>query len=177
MKKFENISEFENLLKDQLGGHSTPPPADVWTNVAASTTAQSASILSQVTGFLGSTTNLVKVALFAGGIAAAGIAIYNENRSSNTAENSSTPNSEQPKVESVLADSAESISKIDYQTTTITADNTKSEPIDSKSSESSTSTKTETNSNGLVNNNPNQSSSDINRADVKSTMPLATHQL
>ncbi|PCJ64619.1 MAG: hypothetical protein COA58_12845 [Bacteroidetes bacterium] len=79
MKNFENISEFENLLKDQLGSHSTPPPADVWSSVAASTTSQSVGIASQISSFLSSTTNLVKVALFASGIAAVSVVIYNEN--------------------------------------------------------------------------------------------------
>lgn len=79
MKKFKDISEFEDLLKDNLQGHSTPAPPDVWSSVAASTS-QSAGILSQATHFLSSTTNLLKVALFAGGIAAVGIVIYNENK-------------------------------------------------------------------------------------------------
>jgi len=78
MKKFKDISEFENLLKDTLQGHSTPAPPDVWSSVAASTS-QSAGLLSQVTAYFGSATNIVKVALFASGIAAVGIVIYNEN--------------------------------------------------------------------------------------------------
>jgi gliding motility-associated-like protein len=78
MKKFKDISEFENLLKDTLQGHSTPAPPDVWSSVAASTS-QSAGLLSQVTTYFGSATNILKVALFAGGIAAVGIVIYTEN--------------------------------------------------------------------------------------------------
>lgn len=80
MKKFKDISEFEDLLKDKLQGHSTPAPPDVWSSVAASTT-QSAGILSQATSYLSSATNVLKVALFAGGIAAVGIVVYNENKS------------------------------------------------------------------------------------------------
>ena len=78
MKKIKDISEFENLLKDTLQGHSTPAPPDVWSSVAASTS-QSAGLLSQVTTYFGSATNILKVALFAGGIAAVGIVIYTEN--------------------------------------------------------------------------------------------------
>lgn len=78
MRKFKDISEFENLLKDTLQGHSTPAPPDVWSSVAASTS-QSAGLLSQVTTYFGSATNILKVALFAGGIAAVGIVIYTEN--------------------------------------------------------------------------------------------------
>ena len=78
MKKIKDISEFENLLKDTLQGHSTPAPPDVWSSVAASTS-QSAGLLAQVTTYFGSATNLLKVALFTGGIAAVGIVIYTEN--------------------------------------------------------------------------------------------------
>lgn len=78
MGKFENISEFESLLKSELNGHSTPPPSDVWTNVASST--QSAGGLTQAFNFFKSATNLLKVGLFAGGVAAIGITIYNENK-------------------------------------------------------------------------------------------------
>jgi gliding motility-associated-like protein len=78
MKKFKDISEFENLLKDTLQGHSTPAPPDVWSSVAASTS-QSAGLLSQVTAYFGSATNILKVALFASGIAAVGIVIYTDN--------------------------------------------------------------------------------------------------
>ncbi len=78
MKKIKDISEFENLLKDTLQGHSTPAPPDVWSSVAASTS-QSAGLVAQVTTYFGSATNLLKVALFTGGIAAVGIVIYTEN--------------------------------------------------------------------------------------------------
>ena len=84
MKKIDNISDFEHLFKKEMSGHSTPPPADAWANVAASTAGQSAGILSQASSFLGSATNLLKVALFAGGIAAVGIAVYTENTDTNT---------------------------------------------------------------------------------------------
>jgi hypothetical protein len=79
MKKIDNISDFEHLFKKEMSGHSTPPPADAWAHVAASTAGQSAGILSQASSFLGSASNILKVALFAGGIAAIGIVIYAEN--------------------------------------------------------------------------------------------------
>jgi hypothetical protein len=79
MKKIDNISDFEHLFKKEMSGHSTPPPADAWANVATSTAGKSASILSQTSSFLGSASNVLKVALFAGGIAAVGIVIYAEN--------------------------------------------------------------------------------------------------
>ncbi|MFB1002576.1 MAG: hypothetical protein QMC70_00335, partial [Bacteroidia bacterium] len=79
MNKFKDISELEQLLKSNLQVHSTPAPPEVWSNVAAST-GQSAGILGQAMSFLNSTTNLMKVALFVGGIAAVGIVIYNENK-------------------------------------------------------------------------------------------------
>ena len=79
MNKFKDISELEQLLKSNLQVHSTPAPPEVWSNVAAST-GQSAGVLGQAMSFLNSTTNLMKVALFVGGIAAVGIVIYNENK-------------------------------------------------------------------------------------------------
>ena len=79
MKKIDNISDFEHLFKKEMNGHSTPPPADAWANVAASIAGQSAGILSQASSFLGSASNALKVALFAGGIATIGIVIYSEN--------------------------------------------------------------------------------------------------
>jgi hypothetical protein len=82
MKKIDNISDFEHLFKKEMNGYSTPPPADAWTSVAASTTGQSAGILSQASSFLSSASNLLKVALFAGGIAAVGVVIYTENTGS-----------------------------------------------------------------------------------------------
>jgi gliding motility-associated-like protein len=78
MNKFKDISEFEHLLKSNLQKHSSPTPPDVWINVAAST-APSVGVLGQAMSFLSSTTNLLKLALFVGGIAAVGIVIYNEN--------------------------------------------------------------------------------------------------
>jgi hypothetical protein len=82
MKKIDNISDFEHLFKKEMSGHSTPPPADAWANVATSTAGKSASILSQASSFLGSASNVLKVALFAGGIVAVGIVIYAENEGS-----------------------------------------------------------------------------------------------
>ncbi len=86
MNKFKDISEFEHLLKNNLQSHSTPAPTEVWSNVATST-AQSAGILGQAMSFLNSTTNLLKAALFVGGIAAVGIVIYNENKAPSRVKN------------------------------------------------------------------------------------------
>lgn len=87
MKKFEDINEFEQLLKKQLDGHTSSPPSDVWTHVSASTT-QGASGLAQTVSFFKSATNLLKVGLFAGGIAAIGIVVYNENKTQDQVPNS-----------------------------------------------------------------------------------------
>jgi hypothetical protein len=86
MKKLDDISEFENLFNKEMSTHSTPPPADAWANVAASTAGKSAGMLGQAGSFLGSATNLLKAALFAGGIAAVGIVVYNDNTSTETPE-------------------------------------------------------------------------------------------
>ena len=109
MKKFENISDFENLLKEQINGHSTPTPADVWSNIASSTSASTTAV-SQITSFFGSATNLLKIALFAGGIAAVGVVLYNENKSP-APELESTSTS----VEEVI-DNSELTTKIDNKT-------------------------------------------------------------
>lgn len=79
MSKFKNISEFEEALKDGLSGHSTPPPTDAWSQISASTS-QAGGVGSQIASYFASTTQLLKVALFVGGIAAIGIVIYNENK-------------------------------------------------------------------------------------------------
>ncbi|MEN8732571.1 MAG: gliding motility-associated C-terminal domain-containing protein [Bacteroidia bacterium] len=79
MKKFKDITDFENVLKDTLQDHSTSAPTDVWSVVSASTS-QSVSLISQVGNFVGSATNLLKVALFAGGLVAIGVVIYTENK-------------------------------------------------------------------------------------------------
>jgi gliding motility-associated-like protein len=87
MKKFKNIEEFEDLLKDQLSGHSVPTPPDAWSSIASST-GSTTSILSQVTTYFSSVSNIIKVALFAGGITAAGIVLYVENTEEPSAESS-----------------------------------------------------------------------------------------
>lgn len=98
MKKFENISDFEKLLKDQLSDHSTPAPKDVWSNVAASTS-QGAGLFAQLSAYFSSVTNVLKVALFAGGIASIGIIIVNENQTEVPTTDSITP------IESIEEDS------------------------------------------------------------------------
>ncbi|MDA8886250.1 gliding motility-associated C-terminal domain-containing protein [Bacteroidia bacterium] len=114
MKKFENISDFENLLKEQINGHSNPTPPDVWSNIASSTTASTTAV-SQITSFLGSATNLLKIALFAGGLAAVGIVIYNENKTP-TPELESTPTS----VEEVI-DNSEITTELDNNREEVTS--------------------------------------------------------
>jgi hypothetical protein len=108
MKNIDNISEFEHLFKKEMSGHSTPPPADAWANVATSTAGKSASILSQASSFVGSATNLLKIALFAGGIAAVGIVVYNENSgvaiSPDNTETSTEANKENQKQTALLQD-------------------------------------------------------------------------
>ncbi|MBT8327514.1 MAG: gliding motility-associated C-terminal domain-containing protein, partial [Bacteroidia bacterium] len=79
MKKFKDIEEFENLLKDNLGKHSVPAPPDVWSGVSSSFAGNSGSLFSQLTSYFSSVSNIVKVAFFVGGISAAGIVLYNEN--------------------------------------------------------------------------------------------------
>ena len=65
MKKFENIEDFENVLKDSLSNHSVPAP-DVWSAVSSSVTGGSTSLLSQVSTYFSSISNVLKLALFAG---------------------------------------------------------------------------------------------------------------
>ncbi len=79
MKKFKDISEFENLLKGELTNHSVPAPPDVWGAVSSSVAGNSVSVLSQVTSYFSSVANILKVALFAGGISVVGITLYTSN--------------------------------------------------------------------------------------------------
>ncbi len=95
MKKFKNIEEFEDLLKDQLSGHQVSAPADAWAGIASSTGA-STGVASQVISYFSSFSNILKVALFAGGISAAGIVLYLDN-----AETTSPAVEDQPKQEQV----------------------------------------------------------------------------
>jgi gliding motility-associated-like protein len=95
MNKFKDISELEQLLKSNLQVHSTPAPPEVWSIVAAST-GQSAGVLGQAMSFLNSTTNLLKVALFVGGIAAVGIVIHNENNAPSGAKSNQAIATNQP---------------------------------------------------------------------------------
>ncbi|MGB0849871.1 MAG: gliding motility-associated C-terminal domain-containing protein [Bacteroidia bacterium] len=115
MKKFENISDFEKLLKDQLDGHTTPAPKDVWSNVAASTS-QGAGLITQISAYFSSVTNILKVALFAGGIASIGIVIFNENQPEVPEIESTTP---VQSIEDNLDTSAEEVSENDQQPTEI----------------------------------------------------------
>ena len=111
MKKFDNISDFENSLKESLSSHSTPAPPDVWNSVST-VTGQGASGLSQGFSFFQSATNLLKVALFAGGIAAIGIVVYQENKtespSSSEELDAAIEDSSTPEKDIVLTDSLES---------------------------------------------------------------------
>ena len=82
MKKFKDISEFENLLKGELTKHSVPPPPDAWSAVSSGITGNSAGLVSQISSYLSSFTNVLKVALFAGGISAVGVTLYTSNNPS-----------------------------------------------------------------------------------------------
>ncbi|MEY2924443.1 MAG: hypothetical protein RLZZ337_991 [Bacteroidota bacterium] len=79
MKKFKDISELENLLKSELNQHSVPAPPDVWSAVSSSVTGNSGSIITQFTSYFSSFSNVLKVVLFAGGITAVGVTLYNSN--------------------------------------------------------------------------------------------------
>jgi len=118
MKKFKDISEFEDLLKENLQGHSTPAPPDVWSSISTST-AQSAGALSQASSFLSSASNLLKVALFAGGIAAIGIVVYNENKpaSATQQEEQVSPKTEQDLVNNEKQEIETQVDEIDEEPT------------------------------------------------------------
>lgn len=77
MKNFNNIEELENLLGKSLTSHKVSAP-DVWTSVA-NTTGVSTSLVSKTISYFSSISNVLKVALFAGGIIAATAILFNEN--------------------------------------------------------------------------------------------------
>ncbi|MFY0644180.1 MAG: gliding motility-associated C-terminal domain-containing protein [Bacteroidia bacterium] len=79
MKKLNNIEDLDQLFKTELDKVQTTPPADVWSHVASSASSQSASVFSQMTSYLSSVTNLVKLALFVGGIGTVGVLLYQAN--------------------------------------------------------------------------------------------------
>lgn len=85
MKKFNDISEFENLLKEQLVSHSTPPPADAWGTIS-SATAPSAGIIGSVTSYFGTTAALVKTGFFVAGICTIAVITYQQSVSSTKLE-------------------------------------------------------------------------------------------
>ena len=62
MPKFNDISDFENLLKVQMSGHSTPPPVDAWTAISSST-AQAGGIISSLSTYFNASVTLVKTGL------------------------------------------------------------------------------------------------------------------
>ncbi len=78
MEKFNNIEEFEQLLQDKLNTHSVSAPSDVWANVASSVGSK-VSVFSQLSTYLSSFTNILKVALFVGGIATVVAVLVAEN--------------------------------------------------------------------------------------------------
>ena len=62
MAKFKDISDFENLLKEQMSGHSAPPPVDAWTAISSST-AQAGGIISSLSTYFNASVTLVKTGL------------------------------------------------------------------------------------------------------------------
>lgn len=78
MKKLKNIEDLDALFKQQLDKAEVQAP-DVWANVSASVGAQSGSVISQLSSYFSSITNIVKVALFVGGVSTAGVLLYNAN--------------------------------------------------------------------------------------------------
>jgi gliding motility-associated-like protein len=106
MKKFKDISEFENLLKGELTNHSVPAPPDVWSAVSSSVAGNSVSVLSQVTSYFSSVTNILKVALFAGGISAVGVILYTSNT-----EKPEQTTEETSRVEEILQTPGEELSE------------------------------------------------------------------
>lgn len=135
MKKFKDITEFENTLKGGLTNHSVPPPPDVWSAVSSGIAGNSASVISQVTNYFSSLTNILKVALFAGGISAIGVTLYTSNNSSAT-KNIKTPTTEITKSENELI---EQYSSEEYPLN-LTADSKKQEKnVDARIAKESTS--------------------------------------
>ncbi len=106
MKKFKDISEFENLLKGELINHSVPAPPDVWSAVSSSVAGNSVGVLSQVTSYFSSVANILKVALFAGGISAVGVILYTSNT-----EKPEQTTEETSQVEEILQTPGEQLSE------------------------------------------------------------------
>ena len=75
MPKFNDISDFEQLLKEQMSGHSTPPPTDAWTAISSST-AQVGGIINSLSTYFNASVTLVKTGLIAGSIIALGTVSY-----------------------------------------------------------------------------------------------------
>ena len=117
MKKFKDISEFENLLKSELTNHSVPTPPDVWSAVSSSVGGNSAGVISQITNYLSSVTNILKVAFFAGGISAVGITLYTSNTEKPTPFNDALNN----KVEEVISTPTEEQDEISQDKETLVA--------------------------------------------------------
>ncbi len=79
MGKLKNIEELEKLLKDGLDGMEVPAPTEVWTAVSGASAGQASTVLSKLGSYFSSITNVVKVALFVGGISTAAIMLYKDN--------------------------------------------------------------------------------------------------
>lgn len=75
MPKFNDISDFEQLLKEQMSGHSTPPPADAWKAISSST-AQVGGIINSLSTYFNASVTLVKTGLIAGSIVALSTVTY-----------------------------------------------------------------------------------------------------
>lgn len=79
MKKLDNIDQLDALFKSKLDKAQINAPSDVWTQVSSSIGGGSTSVVSQLTNYFSSITNIVKVALFAGGIATVSVLLYQAN--------------------------------------------------------------------------------------------------
>ena len=116
MKKLNNIEELDQLFKEELNKLQTPPPADVWTSVASSAAGQSASVFSQLSTYLSSVTNLVKLALFVGGIGTVGVLLYNANKEPVKLEAETT---QEDQLAGVDETTAESLTDTETETTPV----------------------------------------------------------
>lgn len=79
MKKLKNIEELDALFKQQLDKAEVPAPPDAWANVSSAVGGQSSGVFTQLGSYFSSITNIVKLALFVGGVTTVGVLLYNAN--------------------------------------------------------------------------------------------------
>lgn len=88
MKKLNNIDQLDALFKSKLEHAEVSAPQEVWSQVSSSIGGSTAAGSQGVLHYLSSVTNVVKVALFVGGISAASILLYQANSSEDTTQGS-----------------------------------------------------------------------------------------